>query len=135
MVREALHSDDEASNVSNAAEEVGDRRSSVSTSQLYDRTGFPRKTKELASWFSEKKAETFTNSPLTANNIKRHETHMLGPLTVLVLSRAIPPGPDGSSLVEWPAPIAISPTTGKIVSVEPRVLPHGEFSSDATHVN
>lgn len=60
---------------------------------------------------------------------------MSGPLTVLVSSRAILPGPDGRSLVESPATIAISPATGKIVSVAPKVLPRGDFPDGTTYID
>ncbi|TQV92921.1 allantoinase [Cordyceps javanica] len=59
---------------------------------------------------------------------------MSGPLTIIVSSRAVLPGLDGS-LAESPATIAISPATGKIVSVEPRVLPRSDFPSDATYID
>ncbi|KAF1734310.1 Allantoinase [Beauveria bassiana] len=59
---------------------------------------------------------------------------MSGPLTILVSSRAVLPGPDGS-LIESPATIAVSAATGKIVSVEPRILPRDTFPSDATYID
>lgn len=59
---------------------------------------------------------------------------MSGPLTVIVSSRAILPSPDGS-LAESPATITISAATGKIVSVEPKVLPKTDFPSDATYID
>lgn len=59
---------------------------------------------------------------------------MSGPLTILVSSRAILPGPDGS-LIESPATIAVSAATGKIVSVEPRILPRDTFPGDVTYID
>ncbi|OAA57752.1 allantoinase [Cordyceps fumosorosea ARSEF 2679] len=60
---------------------------------------------------------------------------MSEPLTVLLSSRAILPDPDGSSLLESPATIVISPATGKIVSVEPSIRPRGDFPNDTTYVD
>ncbi|ATY66270.1 allantoinase [Cordyceps militaris] len=59
---------------------------------------------------------------------------MSGPLTVLVSSRAIIAGPDGS-LAESPATITMSPATGKIVAVERAVRPRADFPSDTTYVD
>ncbi|KAM3455346.1 hypothetical protein NHJ6243_008554 [Beauveria neobassiana] len=59
---------------------------------------------------------------------------MSGPLTILVSSRAILPGPDGS-LIDSPATIAVSAATGKIVSVEPRILPRDTFPGDVTYID
>lgn len=59
---------------------------------------------------------------------------MSGPLTVIASSRAIIPGPDGA-LVESPATISFSAATGKIVAVEPKLLPASGFPADATYID
>lgn len=56
------------------------------------------------------------------------------PLTVLVSSRAVLTLPD-NSLVVSPASIAISPATGKIVSVAPEVLPASSFPPGSAYVD
>ncbi|GJN71399.1 hypothetical protein PLICBS_005462 [Purpureocillium lilacinum] len=56
------------------------------------------------------------------------------PLTVLVSSRAVLTLPD-NSLVVSPASIAISPATGKIVSVAPEVLPASSFPAGSAYVD
>ncbi|KAI1372130.1 allantoinase [Hypoxylon crocopeplum] len=57
-----------------------------------------------------------------------------GPLTVLVSTRAVLTLPDDSLLLS-PATISISPTTGKIVSIVPAVLPRTSFPPSATYIN
>ncbi|KAL8378003.1 hypothetical protein RB595_008611 [Gaeumannomyces hyphopodioides] len=57
-----------------------------------------------------------------------------GPLTVLVSTRAVLTLPD-NSLVLTPATIAVSPRTGKIVSVVPVVLPASSFPESTTYID
>ncbi|KAI0598438.1 allantoinase [Biscogniauxia sp. FL1348] len=56
------------------------------------------------------------------------------PFTVLVSTRAVLTLPD-DSLVLTPASISISPATGKIVDVVPRVLPKSSFPSTVTYID
>lgn len=56
------------------------------------------------------------------------------PLTVLVSTRAVLTLPD-NTLVLSPASISISPSTGKIVSIVPAVLPPSSFPSSAQYIN
>lgn len=58
----------------------------------------------------------------------------VGPLTVLVSSRAVLTLPD-NSLVLSPATISISPQTGKIVAVVPEILPRSSFPPSASYVD
>jgi allantoinase len=58
----------------------------------------------------------------------------VGPLTVLVSSRAVLTLPDDSLLLT-PATIIISSQTGKIVSTTPRILPHSDFPPSSIYVN
>jgi allantoinase len=55
-----------------------------------------------------------------------------GPLVVLASTRAVLTLPDGS-LVLSPATITVSPTTGKILSVVPHVLPKTAFPLSTTY--
>ena len=71
-----------------------------------------------ASFFFALAAQTLIMTPPSAPDA--------GPLTVLVSSRAVLTLPDGTLAVS-PATIVISPRTGKIVSVEPRVRPASSF--------
>lgn len=57
-----------------------------------------------------------------------------GPLTVLVSTRAILTLPD-DTLVLSPATISVSPSTGKIISIVPAVLPPSSFPPSATYIN
>ncbi|KAI1849613.1 hypothetical protein JX265_007952 [Neoarthrinium moseri] len=56
------------------------------------------------------------------------------PLTVLATTRAVLTLPD-DSLVLTPATITVSAETGKIVAVEPTVLPKTSFPSSATYID
>lgn len=58
----------------------------------------------------------------------------VGPLNVLVSNRAVITLPDDSLLLT-PATIVVSPATGKIISVEPRILPRSSFPPSATYVD
>lgn len=58
----------------------------------------------------------------------------VGPLTVLVSSRAVLTLPD-NSLVLSPATISISASTGKIVAIAPEILPASSFPRAATYVD
>lgn len=57
-----------------------------------------------------------------------------GPLTVLVSTRAVLTLPD-DTLILSPATIAVSPSTGKIVSIVPAVLPPTSFPASTTYIN
>lgn len=57
-----------------------------------------------------------------------------GPLTVLVSTRAVLTLPD-DRLILSPATIALSPSTGKIVSIVPAVLPPSSFPASTTYIN
>lgn len=57
-----------------------------------------------------------------------------GPLTVLVSTRAVLTLPD-DSLILSPATIAVSPLTGKIISIVPAVLPPTSFPQSAVYIN
>ncbi|EGR45243.1 allantoinase [Trichoderma reesei QM6a] len=61
-------------------------------------------------------------------------TSNVGPLTVLVSTRAVLTLPD-NSLVLCPATICISPELGKIVSVVPEILPASAFPPSATYID
>ncbi|KAK5995457.1 Allantoinase [Cladobotryum mycophilum] len=61
-------------------------------------------------------------------------TSDVGPLAVLVSTRAVLTLPD-NSLVLSPATIVVSPQTGKIISVVPAVLPQTDFPPSATYVD
>lgn len=78
-------------------------------------------------------AETSLNRVATPEQKERWRS-MSGPLTVIVSSRAILPGLNGS-LVESPATITISAATGKIVSVGAELLPEGAFPSGTTYID
>ncbi|KAI0179813.1 allantoinase [Hypoxylon sp. FL1284] len=56
------------------------------------------------------------------------------PVTVLVSTRAVLTLPDDSLLLS-PATISISPATGKIVAIEPTILPKTSFPSSATYID
>ncbi|KAH6896697.1 hypothetical protein B0T10DRAFT_395930 [Thelonectria olida] len=56
------------------------------------------------------------------------------PLTVIVSSRAVITLPDDTLLLT-PATIAISPVTGKIITVIPDILPQSSFPSSTTYVD
>lgn len=56
------------------------------------------------------------------------------PLTVLVSTRAVLTLPD-DSLILSPATISVSPSTGKIISIVPEVLPPSSFPSSTTYVD
>lgn len=57
-----------------------------------------------------------------------------GPLTVLVSTRAVLTLPD-DSLILTPATISISAESGKIVAIEPAVVPRSSFPSSVTYVD
>ncbi|KAG5971651.1 hypothetical protein E4U55_001142 [Claviceps digitariae] len=58
------------------------------------------------------------------------------PLTVLVSTRAVLPLPQPSnSLTVSPATISISPTTGKIVSVTPHIVPQTSFPPGTVYID
>lgn len=57
-----------------------------------------------------------------------------GPLTVLVSTRAVLTLPDDSLLLS-PATISLSPSTGKIVAVVPKVLPPSSFPASTTYID
>lgn len=57
-----------------------------------------------------------------------------GPLTVLVSTRAVLTLPD-DSLILTPATISISAESGKIVAIEPAVVPRSLFPSSVTYVD
>lgn len=57
-----------------------------------------------------------------------------GPLTVLVSTRAVLTLPD-DSLILTPATISISAESGKIVAIEPAVVPKSSFPSSVTYVD
>ncbi|KAF3763127.1 allantoinase [Cryphonectria parasitica EP155] len=59
---------------------------------------------------------------------------MSGPLTVLVSTRAVLTQPD-DSLVLSPATISVSPSTGKIISIVPKVLPPSSFPPSTTYID
>lgn len=56
------------------------------------------------------------------------------PLTVLVSTRAVLTQPD-DSLILSPATISVSPSTGKIISIAPEVLPPSSFPPSTTYVD
>lgn len=56
------------------------------------------------------------------------------PLTVLVSSRAVLTLPD-DTLILSPATITLSPTTGKIVTIVPAVLPPASFPLSTTYID
>lgn len=56
------------------------------------------------------------------------------PLTVLVSTRAVLTLPD-DSLILSPATISVSPSTGKIISIVPEVLPPSSFPPSTTYVD
>ena len=56
------------------------------------------------------------------------------PLTVLVSTRAVLTLPD-DSLILSPATISVTPSTGKIISITPEVLPPSSFPPSTTYVN
>lgn len=56
------------------------------------------------------------------------------PLTVLVSTRAVLTLPD-DSLILSPATISVSPSTGKIISIAPEVLPPSSFPPSTTYVD
>ncbi|OTA98881.1 hypothetical protein M426DRAFT_28041 [Hypoxylon sp. CI-4A] len=58
----------------------------------------------------------------------------VGPLTVLVSTRAVLTLPD-DSLVLTPATISISTATGKIIAIVPTVLPKTSFAPSATYIH
>ena len=55
-------------------------------------------------------------------------------LVVLVSSRAVLTLPD-DTMVMTPATVIISPTTGKIISTVPSILPRSEFSESTTYTD
>ncbi|KAH8904634.1 allantoinase [Coniochaeta sp. PMI_546] len=57
-----------------------------------------------------------------------------GPLVVLVSTRAVLTQPD-DSLVISPATVCVSPVTGKITSILPRILPRSSFPPSTTYVD
>lgn len=57
-----------------------------------------------------------------------------GPLTVFVSTRAVLTLPD-DSLILTPATITISAESGKIVAIEPTVVPQASFPSSVTYVD
>ncbi|KAG6249275.1 hypothetical protein E4U24_002332 [Claviceps purpurea] len=67
------------------------------------------------------------NSPLA---VPQHDA-----LTILVSSRAVLPHLPSGSLTVSPATICISPTTGKIISVTPQILPSTSFPPDALYID
>ncbi|KAI0128019.1 allantoinase [Xylariales sp. AK1849] len=58
----------------------------------------------------------------------------VGPLTVLVSTRAVLTLPD-DSLILTPATISVSPATGKIVAIVPTVLPKTSLPPSATYID
>ena len=57
-----------------------------------------------------------------------------GPLTILASTRVVLTLPD-DSLVVSPATLSFSPSTGKITSLTPRILPASDFPPSSTYVD